>query len=74
MHKVGDLLYHPEAGLGWIEDIRQTKWADYPLYTVQWCSFEPRTARNYTHFKFDDIEYYRKALDHVLNGGSVEDW
>ena len=74
MHRVGDLLYHPEAGLGWIEDIRQTKWADYLLYTAEWADFTPRTARNYTYFQHNDIEIFKRNVDHVINGRRLEDW
>jgi len=72
-HKIGDLVYHPQSGLGWISEIvtNPEKYdsemardflTKYPIF-VTWM----RTKEGHGKFAPDEINPLKRNLEEIMN-------
>ena len=66
-HKVGDLLYHPQIGLGWISKIYEEKYATKPFY-VEWLK-EVFSIRSLEFYNDKEIIMMKQVLNEQTQSG-----
>ena len=76
-HKIGDLVYHPQSGLGWISEIvtnpenfdsetAKDFFRKYPIF-VTWMR-EREILTGHGKFAPDEINPLKRNLEEIMNG------